>query len=272
MIGPHTTTPEKRLRLHLEIRFETAWRIGSGREGETTDLGVLKDAMGRPVLPGSSLKGKLRSSCERLAHALSMSACLLDKGISGVDCVSDVSNRELYKVLDGQRQSGTAELLAWLAQHTCDICRLFGSPEMGGRLVITDGVLDEGTWPGVIERRDGVVIDRDSRTARDGLKYDFDVAPAGMVYRTRLDLANPEGVELALLGAALLEWEEGVALGGSASRGLGQAKVRCDKVEEVDLANADQRRAYLLKREWTPVGDFTSRVEKQIDERLASLP
>src|SRR5436305_2403523 len=81
----------RRFALTADVVFDTAWRIGSGREGETmSDLGVVLDPQKRPVLPGSSLKGKLRSTCETLAHALNLSACQLNVAASGVGCASDV--------------------------------------------------------------------------------------------------------------------------------------------------------------------------------------
>ena len=86
-----------RLSIRGTIRFETAWRIGSGREGPSmSDLGVLLDPEGQPILRGSSLKGKLRSTCEALAPALGpapnqgLSACLLDYNLSKQPCASDV--------------------------------------------------------------------------------------------------------------------------------------------------------------------------------------
>ena len=66
---------KRKLNIQACILFETAWRIGSGQEGPTSDLGVLLDSVGQPILPGSSIKGKLRSTCEALAPALSRKAC-----------------------------------------------------------------------------------------------------------------------------------------------------------------------------------------------------
>lgn len=47
----------RKISVTADLVFETAWRIGSGREGESSDLGVVLDPAGQPVLPGSSLKG-----------------------------------------------------------------------------------------------------------------------------------------------------------------------------------------------------------------------
>ncbi len=121
---------ERRIRISTLLEFDTAWRIGSGKEGETmSDLGVVLDPQGQPVLPGSSLKGKLRSTCETFADGLGMTACLLNSEVSTVKCVSDVN---YYKRQADKYQSavekGVESQLSWIDENTCDVCKLFGSP------------------------------------------------------------------------------------------------------------------------------------------------
>ena len=207
----------KKVRLMACLVFDTAWRVGSGKEGETmSDLGVMLTTTGEPILPGSSLKGKLRSTCETLAHALGLSACLLNRAASGINCTSDIkyySNvRENYQ---STFQQGLNNRLQWIANHTCDVCKLFGSPVKVGRLSVSDGTLSH--WASVVQVRDGVVIDRDSRTAVDGLKYDYEVVPPNSRFQLCIDLENPTDADIALLGAALFEWHAGSSLGGFTS-------------------------------------------------------
>ena len=235
----------RKLRISATIIFETAWRIGSGKEGETmSDLGVVLDPGGQPVLPGSSLKGKLRSTCETLAHALGMSACLLNVEASRVECVSDVNYYKAIKE-DYRRASerGLNARLGWIDQHTCDVCKLFGSPVRGSRLRISDGTLCE--WAHVVQVRDGVVLDRDSHTAVDGLKYDYEVVPAGSKFLVIVDMDNPNDTDLALFGAAVFEWHAGSSVGGFTSRGLGRFRTQDIKLAGVDFDDAKQRIRYL---------------------------
>lgn len=224
--------------------FETAWRIGSGREGESSDLGVVLDSAGQPVLPGSSLKGRLRSTCETLAHALGLTACLLDHQASGVNCTSDV---KYYQKARDEYRDASRDLerrLRWIDDHTCDVCKLFGSPVQAGRLRVSDGMLKE--WANVVQVRDGVVIDRDSQTAVDGLKYDYEVVPPGSRFALRIDLDNPCDGDLALLGAALFEWRSGSSIGGFTSRGLGRFHLEEEiKLLGVDLSDPEQRVQFL---------------------------
>lgn len=274
--GPNPLAISSRLLVGGALRFETAWRIGTGREGQTmSDLGVMLDPEGRPILPGSSIKGKLRSTCESLAHALGLRACMLDVSASGIECASDINHysRELRKkyrreVLDN-RDVGTGDRLAWIERHTCHVCRLFGSPLKAARIRCTDGMLDQTTWAGVVQVRDGVVLDRDSRTAVDGLKYDYEVVPAGVSFAVRFDLENPTEADLALLGVALFEWHSGASLGGFVSRGLGRFRLENIRVLGADFAKAQERINFLTRSDpeqrLSDRGDWTAFFAAQIE-------
>ncbi len=261
-----------KVRIDATIVFDTAWRIGSGKEGETmSDLGVVLDPGGQPVLPGSSLRGKLRSTCETLAHALNLTACLLNVSASHVHCVSDVdyykSKREDYR---RHSEKGLAERLDWIDGNTCDVCKLFGSPVRASHVRISDGVLE--SWANVVQVRDGVVLDRDSHTAVDGLKYDYEVIPAGSRFHIVIDLDNPSDTDLALLGAALFEWHAGSSVGGFTSRGLGRFHLQDIQVAGVDFGNPEQCVRYLTtlesEKRLSPLGPwdeyFTSRIQARI--------
>ncbi len=262
---------QRKFQVTATLVFETAWRIGSGREGDTmSDLGVILDPSGQPVLPGSSLKGRLRSTCETLAHALNLTACLLDHRASGVSCTSDV---QYYRrvLTDYQRvlSGGLAQRLQWIRDNTCDVCKLFGSPVMAGRLRVGDGELQD--WANVVQVRDGVVIDRDSQTAVDGLKYNYEVVPSGSRFHLTIDLDNPTDPDLALLGAALFEWHAGSTLGGFTSRGLGRFRLHELTIRGVDLDDPQQRVHFLTtpnaRERLAPLGDwepyFTEMITKQ---------
>jgi CRISPR-associated RAMP protein (TIGR02581 family) len=266
----------RRLRVTGKVVFETAWRIGTGKEGPTmSDLGVLLDPRGLPVLPGSSLKGKFRNTCESLAHALGLTACLLNRQASGVDCVGDV---RYYDEVKGRHQeavrTGAEEQLAWIACHTCDVCKLFGSPVRASRLRCTDGDLQEPEAV-VVQVRDGVVLDRDSHTAVKGLKYDYEVVPAGTSFRVSFDLDNPSAADEALFGAGLFEWAAGSSLGGFTSRGLGRFRLEIDTLQGVDLSKADQRLRYLTStdpaKRLAGLGSWEDYFSGKISERLAGL-
>ncbi len=263
---------ERKLQITGKIVFETGWRIGSGRAGLTCDLGVLLDAEGLPLLPGSSIKGKLRSTCEALAPALNLKACLLNSAFSNVDCASDVKwytkNRDDYET---QLRNGPFSQLRWIEAHTCDVCKLFGSPVRAARLRCSDGRL-VNPMPYLVSVRDGVVLDRDSHTAAEGLKYDYETVAAGTAFEVSFDLDNPTPQDEALLGAALFEWAAGSTLGGFTSRGLGRFRLEINALRGVDLTDPQQRRRYLLEvqphNKLSDLGDWKTYFQTKIDKQL----
>lgn len=242
----------RKVRIRGTLAFDTAFHIGSGRESElASDMGVLLDWDGRPILPGSTLKGSLRACAERLAPHLGMTACLLDTTLSGISCVSDETYRrsvsDELKALDTKpdRKGSEADRIDWLQEKTCDVCRLFGSPMQASRIFLADGEL--GEWSHSLQVRDGVCIDRDSETARSGLKFDYEVVPAGAAFGVSLEMENPSDREIALIGAALAEWENGFHLGGFTSRGLGSVRLTEKSVQSLDYTDPAQLKAYLLE-------------------------
>ena len=262
----------RKIRIIAVAVFETAWRVGSGREGETmADLGTLRAPDGQPILPGSSLKGKLRSTCESLTHALSLSACMLNCTASGVCCTSDV--KYFRAVRDEYREacrSGPQSQMKWIDDHTCDVCRLFGSPVRAGRLRISDGTLRD--WADVVQVRNGVVIDRDSHTAVDGLKFDYEVIPPGSRFELNIDIENPANRDLSLVGAALFEWSSGSSIGGFSSRGLGRFHLEEVRLFGIDLTQPEQRLRFLTatraEDRLCDLGNWEEHFTEYIEQRL----
>jgi CRISPR-associated RAMP protein (TIGR02581 family) len=240
---------KKKVRITGLLKFETAVHIGSGKEGElSTDMGVLLEADGRPILPGSTLKGSFRSCAERLAEHLHLAACLLDKSLSQhANCVSGETDQAHRKQInESYKQLKTeSEKYEFILKNVCHICYLFGSPLHASRIFFSDGILTG--WSGALQKRDGVCIDRDTETARYGAKFDYEAVPAGAEFKIAIDIENPEDSELALIGAVLAEWKNGFRLGGFTSRGLGKVQFVQTAITQVDYTDSKQLKDYLIQ-------------------------
>jgi CRISPR-associated protein Csm3 len=266
---------------HGELVLETGLHLGSGSGTLATDAAIVRAADGRPFVPGSSLKGALRSAVERLTPNLpNLTSCRL---IDDADCLtvnrglqerwravieaSDRAQRTQSPFADAAK----ADEVEWLqrrgiaaadelrsepglnrdlpyrfVEHTlCHTCRLFGSTAFAAKLRLADAKL-LGDWAETTEIRDGVGIDRDTETARPRIKFDLEVLPAEHRLEFRLEAHNLDPTELGLLCIGLQELRQGrIALGGRSSRGLGHCHLELVSVRQARLDDEHGLVAYL---------------------------
>jgi CRISPR-associated protein Csm3 len=200
---------ESRILMDYEVWTRSDLHIGGHSEsapGEM-EMGVLKDTRGNPLLPGSSLKGVLRSEMEKLLNGLDKPACT------------------------------PADLCS--AGNECTVCLLFGGREYAGSIRIRDAVTD--TRKTLV--RDGVMIDRETRRAAQGAFYQLEVVPRGAVFNGRITIENPKlkikekeysYAKLgALLGTIRFFNATSKSLGGGVSRGFGEVLVVPKSIREL---------------------------------------
>lgn len=197
-----------------ELVCRTGIRIGGSKEELKIgglDLPVIRDPIDDlPYLPGSSLKGKLRSLLEYKYNKV---------GPDGTPCNC--------------------------AQPDCPVCRLFGPHnqkmhDLGpSRLIVRDSLLSEESKRqievlaegplGLAENKTEVMIDRRTGIARHGGLRTIERIPKGTVFDLNMSLRVFEGdsadrmVDLVQEALALLQSDY---LGGSGTRGYGWMAVR----------------------------------------------
>jgi CRISPR-associated RAMP protein (TIGR02581 family) len=218
---------ESRLVLWGRLMTTTALRIGAGRSLEPTgtDLPVLRDALGRPFVPGSSFKGVLRSRVEALLRSLAPTDQVRRWACNPLEdserCITPQQIADEKPRLRRQKDADQ-KLTDWVNKRTCLACQLFGSPWLASHVQVRDWLVDETFWLGQFQERDGVAIDRDTETASEKKLYSYEVVPVGAVFEGVIIVENAEAWQLGLLMAGLNEFERGsLALGGATSRGLG---------------------------------------------------
>ena len=221
------------------LQAEEGLHIGTGIPGTDTDAPFIREGE-RPFLPGSSLRGAMRSLMERLVRSLwGVGACcaLFCDAEAGNDCWA--GNEKIRKRAEQATPDGEdlRRKLATGQGKLCVVCQLFGSTLMAARLKVTDARLREDTrskqCPTPV-RRDGVGIDRDTETAKEQIKYNFEVLDRGCAFDFALHLENASDHDLALLFILLKEMERGLEVGGKKARGLGMVKLVSYSVEYFD--------------------------------------
>lgn len=225
-------TFKNRLEITGTLTTVTALRISKGRSTEPigSDLPVIKDALGRPLIPGSSFKGALRSRLESFLRSI-------DPNLAEdpANYTSTTRNNQV-KDLKEKHKNNDFELTQQLIGITDDIGSLFGTPWMASKFQVRDLTVQPDAWFGQYQERDGVAIDRDTETAADGKLYDFQVVPAGTPFDFKAVVENAEKWQLGLLTIGLHQFEtEQILLGGGRSRGLGVVKLDIKEMNWVDV-------------------------------------
>lgn len=235
-------TFHNRLTLRATMTLKTGLRVASGAGDSVVgaDIPIVRDALGRPFIPGSSFKGALRATVERLARTINPAwACTDPLDHQTWACVTSGRKDDILREATDNGRVDEQKFARDLAAETCAVCRLFGSPWLASKVRIKDLLLLDESWAEHIEVRTGVGIDRDTRTAASQVLYSFEAVPAGAQFRCEIVVENVGETELGLLLLGLREMQQGrVPLGGARSRGLGWGELSAwEEVEWVDQGN-----------------------------------
>lgn len=243
-----------------ELKMKTGLHIGGGKVTLSyTDSPVVQTPEGLPFIPGSSFKGTLRSTVEKLVASLppdlGLHSCGLPVGEHPEEACPTAHQDEIKKK-HRERPNEIDSIMEEAYNNRCHTCQLFGSPFAAARITVNDLYLINDVWSGTTQIRDGVAIDRDSETAKSGAKYDFEVVPSTTVFGLHLVIENATPQDLQLISIGLGEFMSGFGgVGGFRSRGLGACildKVEIRYLELTGVDDAERRRRlqqYLLLRE-----------------------
>lgn len=195
-----------------------------------------------PFLPGSSLKGVLRSHAERISRTLNTeSVCGVFKNAEVKGCGWHF--RDLDKEEDGQAYTQESRYY----KESCPACRLFGSTHWKGRFHIGDAYLVEEDRRVRPELRDGIGIDRISGGVAGGAKFDLEVIRTGVRFETQFDVTNFEVWQLGWLAYVVRDLMDGnLRIGSGTSRGLGRVQGHLDRIQLDYIGEPDGMDTHVL--------------------------
>jgi CRISPR-associated protein Csm3 len=232
-MSAHTTQTELKLIgkliLEGELHCETGLHIGAGKgslEIGGSDNPVVKDAAGRPYIPGSSLRGKIRSLLEQFSGAAVPSEMVY------------ISRRKGQEVRIHQSDKPDDEICLLFGRNAGRMERVTGEPldshnASPARLAVFDAPLDmDSITPPMRENLDDELTEVKSENAIDRITSQanprtLERVPAGARFRVRfiMDVLCDEDAPLfgqLVQGLRLLEDD---ALGGGGSRGSGRVRL-----------------------------------------------
>lgn len=232
-------TFQSRLTVEGYLVADSALRVGTGRVSAITgtELPVIRDARGRPFIPGSSFKGALRSHLEALVRGRALQNADM-RGFACDPTSSECLDADQMQRLKNKYRNDDAGLAEAVAEKSCLICQTFGSPWLASPVRVRDLPVVADEWFGQFQVRDGVAIDRDKGTVAVG-PYDYEVVPAGTRFELRITAENLADWQRGMLWLGLRALERGdVPLGGFTSRGLGWVRLDDPRVRLVEGVQA----------------------------------
>ena len=164
----------------------------------------------------------------------------LDSGLSPKICLERVG---LLK------EKNIGKIAKFLTDDTkiCPVCQLFGSTVVGSKIKITDLPLTTEKAPPSV--RHGVAINRDTETAQDKAKFDFEAVPKESRFTFELIGENLNPDDLALLAIGIQEMVEGnFWIGGNSARGLGKCKLDKNTLKIEYFKGAEGLKKYLAEK------------------------
>jgi CRISPR-associated protein Csm3 len=216
-----------KLILEGDLRCETGLHIGAGKgslEIGGADNPVVKDAWGRPYVPGSSLRGRLRSLLEQ------------SSGMAVPEELVYLSKRRGQEVRIHQSDRPDDEICLLFGRSPARMEKVSGNGAMEStaatpaRLTVCDAPLDlESITQQMRENLDDEITEVKSENAIDRITSQsnprtLERVPAGARFHVRLvlDVLCEEDKALAAKLAEGLRLLEDDALGGGGSRGSGR--------------------------------------------------
>ncbi len=239
-----------------ELVAATALHIGAAKD-EFRPNGCknpfFRNASGLPLIPGSSLKGAMRSFLEQYLSSEAGKEeipkdIIYRSGICNEEspCIDLKAGGKLEEFFNSKKPDAPKKLSDYLfgapgakeKGKLCIVCRLFGSPYSAAKLSIRDARVIEKTFHREFEIRSGVAIDRNFGTSAIGKKFETEVVPEGTRFSFQAILENGDATEWKIVQQLIRAMELGlIPIGGMKSRGLGEMRIEGAKYQDINGNN-----------------------------------
>jgi len=225
----------------ITLKLKTPLHIGGNQDdGLTSDLPIMKTADGRPYIPGSSLKGILRSASERLSHLLTdeKPSCFLENG----GCRPQEKKEIERTITSGDEEKAFKQIYSEL----CPICQTYGGGSISSKVKVNHVYFDGETKTRV---REGIKINRETGTVEGGALFNYEYIQPGIQFTIEVEAENLTETNKKVLALAFAQFKQNLLrIGGLQARGLGEVEFVEGTFEEVNLSSDFRKEsiAYLL--------------------------
>lgn len=190
---------------------------------------TFRDNTWQYYIPGSSLKGVVRSHLEKIVRTLSPGV-VCNPFLRKANDAQNSADINCGARIEQRRKNKETILAADAYAQSCPACRLFGSTAYAGRASFSDAYAANGVRVRT-EIRDGVGIDRltGGSAAKMRAKFDLQAVSVGEVFTADVLIRNFECWQLGALFIAVSDFEDNlIRIGSGRSRGLGAVRGTID--------------------------------------------
>lgn len=206
---------------------EAPLRVGKGSGGfGEVDLPVIRLPSGKPYIPGSSIKGVLRSMSESMIRSMGYKACepnpksvsfnecsfatefltklyyALLEGRASVEALKEIVNELWRRYADKFERGKVDNVISFINSGNlkdvvnyvisdlgpCLACQVFGNTALASHVDVTDAAPASKDIP--VLSRTRVSIDRFRGAARSGALFNYEFVPPGIEWRFKLIIKN----------------------------------------------------------------------------------
>lgn len=258
---------ENKGKIIVDLKFVTKEPLHIGASEKSvkvneSDLICIKRNNGDPFIPGSSLRGLLRSYVNRISHIFQDREIVNKLNIGDIriehrdrnrsaithsDTVCDLQG--IFKNKNKLKPGQNMEDFAIENEKICDICLLFGSNGYGSPLKVTDFDIE---GPKMFVERKHIAIDPESDTTKARSLFAVQAVAEGTVFKGKLILdkkghARQDRIMKLLELILIFLKNQELNIGGLKSRGYGRTEVTEIKVREYSMEDE------ILGREIAPM-------------------
>ena len=207
----------------IEVQYTTcsclAIHAGKSAAYSIVDQSIIKIG-GVPVIPGSSLKGALRSIIESILSKSGVDVCIPEASIP-----KQIKQRR--NVDEYARYLGRLPPCNQIkGDDVCPVCEIFGAASLSGRAVFLDARPESTIEP---IKRTHVAIRRDTNAQSDGSLMELEAVDKGAVFSGKIRIINAENWHIGAILRAL-EVLKLIGLGAKKTAGYGEIDTLAKKI------------------------------------------
>lgn len=218
--------------IEVKLSFNTlsSLSIQAGDQPQTVVESPIIKLGGEPIIPGSSIKGALRSSLEGLLSAKGEEVCVPLAAIPKEHRRQEEDRKKYVKGIGRKEPCDPANTV-------CPVCEIFGTT--GGNRGLSGSVIFQDAnvinySPEQLLERSHVAITRDTHSQASGSLMTNETIDKGALFEGTIKFINPQDWQVGAILQAI-EWLKQLGIGSKKTAGYGQLEIKIEFIKLKEL-------------------------------------